>query len=284
MKIGIIAKPHRADFSSRLSEILEWLEDHDCEPVVEDSVAEGFDLESVQIARREDIPRLVQAIIVFGGDGTLLSVARSVGDSGTPILGVNLGSLGFLTEVTVDELYPAVEQILAGQHRIERRWLLKTEIVPVQGIAATYHALNDVVINKGAISRIISLETYIQDDFTATFLADGIIVATPTGSTAYSLSAGGPIVFPTLDSVILTPICPHTLTNRPLVVPADAKIRIVLSSGKDVMLTVDGQVGTALQEGDAIWFTRSPFSIGLIQSKERSYFDILREKLKWAER
>ena len=284
MKIGIIAKPHRTDFSSRLSEILEWLEDHDCEPVVEDSVAEGFDLDSVQIARREDIPRLVQAIIVFGGDGTLLSVARSVGDSGTPILGVNLGSLGFLTEVTVDELYPAVEQILAGQHRIERRWLLKTEIVPVQGTATTYHALNDVVINKGAISRIINLETYIQDDFTATFLADGIIVATPTGSTAYSLSAGGPIVFPTLDSVILTPICPHTLTNRPLVVPADTKIRIVLSSGKDVMLTVDGQVGTALQEGDEIWFTRSPFSIGLIQSKERSYFDILRKKLKWAER
>ena len=284
MKIGIIAKPHRTDFSSRLREILEWLEDHDCQLVVEDSVAEGFGLDSVRIARREDIPDLVQAIIVFGGDGTLLSVARSIGDSGTPILGVNLGSLGFLTEVTVDELYPAVEQLLAGRHRIEKRWLLKTEIVPAQGTAVTYQALNDAVINKGAISRIISLETYIQDDFTATFLADGIIVATPTGSTAYSLSAGGPIVFPTLDSIILTPICPHTLTNRPLVVPADAGIRIVLSSGQDVMLTVDGQVGTALQEGDEIRFTRSPFSIGLIQSRERSYFDILREKLKWAER
>lgn len=284
MKIGIVAKPHRANFAKELSEIFRWLQDHDCELVVEDALAEEFGLDSTQVAHQDDIPPLVQAIIVFGGDGTLLSVARSIRDCGTPILGVNLGSLGFLTEVTVDELYPAVEQLLAGRHRIEKRWLLKAEIRPAQGNTIIYHALNDAVINKGAISRIISLATYIQDDFTATFLADGIIVATPTGSTAYSLSAGGPIVFPTLDSIILTPICPHTLTNRPLVVPANAEIRLVLRSGRDVMLTMDGQIGAALQEGDEIVFTRSPYSIGLIQSKERSFFDILREKLKWAER
>lgn len=284
MKIGVIAKSHRTEFAGKLQEAVQWLHSRGCETIVETEVVQNFGLTGVTGFSREQIPYLADAIVVFGGDGTILSVARLLKDTGTPILAVNLGSLGFLTEVTLDELYPALEKFLAGEHKIDWRRLLKAELQRAGGERTTFHALNDAVINKGALARIISMDAYINQDFIANFLADGMIISTPTGSTAYSLSAGGPIVFPTLDSIILTPICPHTLTHRPIVIPAESRVRISLKSGDDVMLTVDGQTGLPLHEGDEILCTQSEFHIKLIQSGHKSFFDVLRKKLKWAER
>ena len=215
MKIGIVAKPPSTKFAATLAEVLEWLRSRGCEIIVEDSIAQTLELKEVVTAAREDLAELVDAIVVFGGDGTLLSVARSIRGRDTLILGVNMGSLGFLTEITLDELFPTLEQLLAGKQRIDRRSMLKIELHSTNGSVRTFHALNDVVINKGAVARIISMDAFINEDFIAHFLADGMIISTPTGSTAYSLSAGGPVLYPTLDSVVLTPICSHTLTNRP---------------------------------------------------------------------
>lgn len=284
MRIGIIAKPHRLDFAHQLKAALQWLRERGCETVVEQEVVQRFGLEGEAAAAREKIPQLVDTIVVFGGDGTMLSVARLVQGSATPVLGVNLGSLGFLTQVTIEEMYPALEQLLAGRHSIDRRRMLRAELRQPKGASSVHHALNDVVINKGALARIISIDTFADDHFIANFQADGMIVSTPTGSTAYSLSAGGPIVFPTLESLLLTPICPHTLTNRPLVIPAQSRVRIRLKSGEDVMLTVDGQVGLPLQEGAEIICTRSEYEIELVRPGEKSFFELLREKLKWGER
>lgn len=284
MKIGIIAKSHRTEFTGKLKETLEWLRARGCDAIVDKEVAEKFGLEKESAVAREEIPGLVDAIVVFGGDGTMLSVARLMGKNRTPILGVNLGSLGFLTEVTLDELYPALEQLLAGKHTIECRGMLKTQVHQGAGEVKVYHALNDAVINKGALARIFSIDAFVNDDFIANFHADGMIISTPTGSTAYSLAAGGPIVFPSLQSILMTPICPHTLTNRPLVIPAESRVRLVLKSGDDVMLTVDGQVGLSLREGDEIICTRSHYQIELIRPRHKSFFTVMREKLKWGER
>jgi len=284
VKIGIVAKPHRPKFAATLEEVLKWLRSRGCEIIVEDSIVRTLKLKEVVAATRENLAELVDVIVVFGGDGTMLSVARSIQGRATLILGVNMGSLGFLTEITLDELYPTLEQLLAGKHTIDRRSMLKIEVHSTDGPVKTYHALNDVVINKGAVARIISMDAFINEDFIAHFLADGMIISTPTGSTAYSLSAGGPVLYPTLDSVVLTPICSHTLTNRPLVIPGDSSIRVVVKSGEDVMLTVDGQVGMALKEGEEIRCSRSEFWIELIQPGNKGFFDVLREKLKWGER
>lgn len=284
MRIGIYAKPHRTEFAGCLQEAVNWLKKHGCEPLIEEGVVRNFGLTGVTGVPREDIPERADSIVVFGGDGTILSVARLVQGRKAPILGVNMGSLGFLTEVTLAELYPALEELLAGRFRTQKRSMLKTEVHPVRGPASTHHTLNDVVINKGALARIIGLEVFISSNFVASFMADGLILATPTGSTAYSLSAGGPIVFPTLEAFIITPICPHTLTNRPLVIPADRVVRVRLSAGEDVMLTIDGQIGVEFQEGDEILCSLSEYSIELIQPTEKNFFDVLRAKLKWAER
>jgi NAD+ kinase len=282
--VGVVSKPHRTEFARKLEEILHWLRRRGCETLVEESVLENFGLSGYAGVTRQEMPSQVDAIIVFGGDGTILSVARSIGDNNAPILAVNLGSLGFLTEVTLDELYEALERLLRGEHRIDERRLLDATVKRRDGSSASFHALNDVVITKGALARIIQLDAYIDEDFMATFLADGLIIATPTGSTAYSLAAGGPIVLPSLACTVVTPICPHTLTNRPLVFPPESEIRITLTSGEDVMLTVDGQQGVELAEEDEIVCTSSRRRIELIKPHNKSFFDVLREKLKWAQR
>ena len=284
MKIGIVAKPHSTQLAATLKEVVQWLRSRNCETIVEGSIAQASPLNDVLTAPREKIPELVDVIVVFGGDGTMLSVARSIQGRNTQILGVNVGSLGFLTETTLDELYPVLERLLAGKHTTSRRSMLKIDVHHTNGRVETYHALNDIVINKGAVARIISMDTFVNEDFITNFLADGMIISTPTGSTAYSLSAGGPVLYPTLDSVVMTPICSHTLTNRPLVIPAESSIRVVVKSGEDVMLTVDGQVGVPLTEGDEIHCTQSEYQINLIQSGDKGFFDVLREKLKWGER
>ncbi len=284
LKIGVIAKTHRTDFAGHLQDSIAWLEENGCQVWVDRRVVREFDLPAEVCVDFEQIPEKADVIIVFGGDGTLLSAARLVTHHPVPILGVNLGSLGFMTEVTLEELPLALERLLSGDYKLSSRCVLKVELSRASGERQVLQALNDAVINKAALARIISLDAYCNDDFIANFLADGMIIATPTGSTAYSLSAGGPIVFPTEDLITLTPICPHTLTNRPLIIPADYQVRVILRSGEDVMLTVDGQVGLEMSEGDVLTCTQSEHRIELIQPGHKNFFDILREKLKWGER
>jgi len=283
MRIGIFVKRDRRDFADRLGGIVRWLKERDCQVEVDERVAAEFGLPEFaapghEIAARSDF------VIAFGGDGTLLSVARLVAGATAPILGVNLGTLGFLTGVTAEEIYEALDAMLTGKYRLDRRRMLKAEIVtPKQD--GCYHALNDLVINnKGTLARMISVDVTINGDFTSQFQADGIIISTPTGSTAYSLSAGGPIVCPALNATILTPICPHTLTHRPLVLPAEASVMVTLRAGEDVTLTIDGQVGVGLDVDSEIICTESEYQIDLVQPTSRSFFDVLRQKLKWGER
>ncbi len=224
-------------------------------------------------------------VVVLGGDGTLISVARMIGERELPIFGVNLGSLGFLTEITLDELYPALESCLKGDYNISERTMLSVTVERDGDLISENRVLNDVVINKGALARIIDLETTVNDDYLTTFRGDGLIISTPTGSTGYSLSASGPILYPELDCFVLSPICPHTLTNRPIVVGSEAIITVALKCiNEDVCLTLDGQVGIKLECGDVVRIARSKLRTRLIISSSRDYFEILRTKLKWGER
>jgi NAD+ kinase len=284
MKIGIVAKPHQTQFDLHLKDLLAWLQDHNCEAIVEEEVVQAFALTQVKGTLLENIPAQADLIMVFGGDGTMLRVARSIEGRPAPILGVNLGSLGFLTEITLEDLYPALERVLEGKYAIDRRNMLKVSIHRGGHPVATHHALNDAVINTGALARLISMDAFVDEEYIATFPADGMIISTPTGSTAYSLSAGGPVLCPQLDSVVMTPICSHTLTSRPLVIPAESNIRVVVKSGEEVMLTVDGQIGVPLGAGDEVCCTRSEYQIELVQAGHKDFFDVLREKLKWGER
>lgn len=281
-KIGIICKAGRPEPPEILKELLPWLRKKGFETFLDSETAAILDMEGHP---RSQIPSLVDVIVVLGGDGTMLSVARLVCEKGIPILGVNLGGLGFITEVQRAELYEAMDKILSGECSFEERIMLTAHIHRHGERIAEYTVLNDVVINKGALARIIDLETYINKAYVTTFKADGLIVSTPTGSTAYSLSAGGPILYPTLNSIVLTPICPHTLTNRPIVLPDDVLIEIALKSpSEDVFLTLDGQVGFSLRQNDIVEVKKSPYKTKLLIPYERDYFQILRTKLKWGER
>jgi len=226
-------------------------------------------------------------VVVLGGDGTLLSVARALGSRAVPILGVNLGTLGFLTEIALDELFAALDRVLRGEHRIESRMRLEVGVVR-GGVEAPpaerFLALNDAVLTKADLARMIDLETRAGGDLVTSYHADGLIVATPTGSTAYSLSAGGPIVLPELEAFVLTPICPHTLTQRPLVLSHSAEIEIVVRSREEVQLTIDGQEGATLQQGDSVRVRRSAHPVHIVVSPFRSRFEILRQKLGWGTR
>ncbi|MFZ5453282.1 MAG: NAD(+)/NADH kinase [Thermodesulfobacteriota bacterium] len=230
------------------------------------------------------LPDDIEFIVVMGGDGTLLSVARRYGQRGIPILGVNVGGLGFLTEVSLEELYPALEQILDGRFEVEERMMLSATIFREGQRFWEETVLNDAVINKGALARIVELTAWIDGEYLTTYRADGLIISTPTGSTAYTLSAGGPIVYPTLRHVLLLPICPHTLSNRPIILPETVTVAVTLDpKAEDVYLTVDGQVGQALQPGDRVEVRRAPHHLKLIKSPRRSHFEILRAKLGWGE-
>ncbi len=281
-KIGIICKTGIPEPSEILKDLLPWLKQKGCEIYVDSETASLLNIEG---SPRSQIPSLADIIIVLGGDGTMLNVARLVGDKGLPILGVNIGGLGFLTSVQEVELYEVLDKVLAGECAVEERIMLTACVLRHSECIAEYNVVNDVVVNKGALARIIDLETYIDHNYIATFKADGLIVSTPTGSTAYALSAGGPILYPTLNSIILAPICPHTLTNRPIVLPDDVVVNIVLKSqNEDVFLTLDGQVGFSLRQNDIIEVKKSQFKAKFFIPCEREYFQILRTKLKWGER
>jgi len=229
------------------------------------------------------IPNTVNWVVVLGGDGTLLGAARKVGKYGVPILGVNLGGLGFLTSIPLKGLYPAIGRMLNGELEVESRLMLETKVLREEDEICRFPVLNEVVINKGPLARIIDLNVYINERFLTTFRADGLIIATPTGSTAYNLSAGGPILYPTMANFILTPICPFTLSNRPLILPDSDIISIKMGkeSEERVHLTFDGQVGFDFSYGDKVMIKKSEQGIKLIKSPDRSYFDILRAKLMW---
>jgi NAD+ kinase len=240
------------------------------------------------VAGKAAVAAGVEMVLVLGGDGTLLSMADCIGEagSGIPILGVNFGSLGFLTEITLPELYPSLEAALEGRAHVEHRLMLHSTTVREGRVFQQLLALNDAVITKTARSRMIDLSVSVGDEFVTRVKADGLIIATPTGSTAYNLAAGGPIVQPNVDAIILTPIAPHTLTNRPVVIPATSAVRVHpnMEDRDEVFVTFDGQAGFQLQAGDEITVRRADWMLRLIRPSTRSYFEVLRTKLKWGER
>lgn len=283
-RVGVIAKPHRAEAKVVVRELVAWLRARGCEVVLDLETA-ALTGEEQSGLPKEELPSQADLLVVIGGDGTLLSVARLVGPQAVPILGVNLGGLGFLTEITLDELYPVLGVVLQGEYRATPRMLLDVAVHRQGERIAKHLVLNDAVINKGALSRIVQFEVYIDDEYVTSYRADGLIVSTPTGSTAYCLSAGGPILLPTMQALVVIPICPHTLTNRPLVLPEGVRVKVILDSeNEDVYLTLDGQVGSPLRYQDTVEIRRSQQEITLIGSPQKSFYQILRTKLKWGER
>src|SRR5436190_535604 len=287
--VGIVAKSHLRAAVPHLVDIGAWLRARGIDAIFESATAALMSsADGHRVADKLALVGMVDMVVVLGGDGTLLSMADCIAAAGKsiPILGVNFGSLGFLTEVTLPELYPSLETVLAGKAQVEERMMLASTVRRPTETLTPYVALNDVVVTKTARSRMIDLSVSVGDEFVTRVKADGLIVATPTGSTAYNLAAGGPIVHPTVDALILTPIAPHTLTNRPVVIPASATVRVQphMDSRDEVFITFDGQAGFQLQDGDDISIRRSERSLQLIHPSTRSYYDVLRQKLKWGER
>jgi NAD+ kinase len=288
-RVGVVAKSHLRAATPHLVEIGAWLEARGVEPVFETATAALMPPgPGRRVSDKATLVSEVDMVVVLGGDGTLLSVADAIGaaGSGIPMLGINFGSLGFLTEVTLPELYPSLESALSERANIENRMMLQSTTLRAGAAFAEHLALNDVVITKGARSRMIDLSVSVNGEFVTRVKADGLIVATPTGSTAYNLAAGGPIVQPNMDALLLTPIAPHTLTNRPIVIPADSAVRVqpLMEDRDEVHITFDGQAGFQLQTDDDIRICRAEQVLRLIRPSTRSYFEVLREKLKWGER
>ncbi len=280
---GIITKKNKPEALDLTKAIVAWLDKKGIKTLVDREVAENIG--HPHFVERDDIPPNVDLIVVLGGDGTLLSVARQKSIASTPILGINLGGLGFLTETFKEETFQALEKVVGGDFETDKRLMLKASVYRGGKVVGESTVLNDVVINKGALARIIDLETHIDGGYLATFKADGLILSTPTGSTAYSLAAGGPIVYPSLDSIIMNPICPHTLANRPLVLPDSSEIKIILkSANQDVHITLDGQEGMPLNGEDIVEVRKAGSHIHLIKSSSKTYFELLRTKLRWGER
>jgi NAD+ kinase len=279
-KIGLILKKQDSRIQSILKDIVPWLHSRGVEVFVDQVSAEHCP-PGTRVATPEEIVAQVDMLSVFGGDGTLLYAARLVGGTGVPILGINLGSLGFLTEVKLDEMYEAFGLLVSGSYQLERRMLLNVEVIRDGEVSAQYLALNDAVINKGALARIMDLDVSVNAQPVLSTRADGLILSTPTGSTGYSLSAGGPILFPALEAFIIAPICPHTLTNRPVVIPDKDTVVVCLRRGTDAMLTVDGQVGMPLEPQDCIRVRRADAVLQLVLPFGNTFFKLLREKLRW---
>jgi NAD+ kinase len=284
---GIIANKQKPDIADLVQGLRSWLEQKDARVLLWDDLSDmvsGGDFKPIEVVAGES-----DIVVAVGGDGTLLRAARAVGSQMTPILGVNIGSLGFLTEVTVSEVYEALEEIIQGGYRYEDRMNIDAVVKRDGTEISRFTALNDMVINKGALSRVIGMKTAIDSNYLATYTADGLIVSTPTGSTAYSLSAGGPIVNPAMEAIIATPICPHTLAIRPMILAPDQQLSVELSAGDsvhgkpEVKLTVDGQVGFEMASGDTVVFTKSDRRTRLVLSGYRTFYEVLRDKLKWGD-
>lgn len=280
---AIISKPSKPELHQIVPEVLRWFDERGYQ-VSMDEVTAAYGSNQRVISRDKIGAMHPDFVLVLGGDGTLLSAARAVAADGVPIVGVNLGSLGFLTEVPLSELYQTLEQIDARCCPVETRAMVECSLVRDGKCVETYFALNDVVLNRSAISRLVGFDLFIDDNFVVEYKADGVIISTPTGSTAYSLAAGGPVLMPSVDAFVITPVCPHALTHRPLVVRDTADVRLVIKSeGEQAYLTIDGQVGLPLLSGDHVHFRKAKHSVSLFRMR-RTFFDVLRSKLKWGQR
>jgi NAD+ kinase len=285
-RIGIVVKPHQPDALQTLCRLTEWLN----ERAIQLAGTAEIDRERiehqtgcvVEALAEEQLVNSVDLILVMGGDGTMIATARMLGDREVPVIGVNYGGLGYLAEFRIEELFAALEMILKGEYKVQRRVMFAVELRRSEETVTRNRVLNDVVVNKSALARIIEIETFLDGQFVNAFRADGLIISTPTGSTAYNLSAGGPVVYPSMSAMIITPICPFTLSNRPIVVPDDSMIEVRLKTEhEEVALTLDGQVGIPMEAGDRILIRKSHSTFNLVQPANRNYFDVLRDKLKW---
>jgi NAD+ kinase len=282
-RIGIITKPNEPRAAELAARIAEWAAAHEINLFVNDRVK---DLPPGTFsASARDIADNCEVLVALGGDGTMIATARLVSGRGTPVLGVNLGTLGYLTEFAVEDVIPALEAVVRGEYEVDHRMMLDWRVMRDGDQVGAGTALNDVVVNKSALARIIDIDCTVGNYYVTTYRADGLIIATPTGSTAYNLSAGGPIIAPGVEAVAIAPICPHTLTNRPLVLPHQAEIRLRINTREqEVMLTSDGQTGMPLMSDDRVEIRKSAKTFNTISAKDRDYFDILRNKLKWSGR
>lgn len=285
-RIGIVLKPHQRDALRTICELVTWLAERGIElvggPEIERERIEHETGCAISELPHDQIAASADLMLVLGGDGTMIATARLVGDREVPVLGINYGGLGYLAEFRIEELYHALESILSGNFRLDKRVMLDVELKRGDQSITRNRVLNDVVINKSALARIIEIEAYLNRHFVNGFRADGLIISTPTGSTAYNLSAGGPVIFPSMNAVVITPICPFTLSNRPIVVPDDATIELLLKTDQEeVTLTLDGQVGFDLKVEDRVVIRKSNVTFNLVQPSNRNYFDVLRDKLRW---
>ena len=285
-RVGVVVKPHQPEAVATICRLVEWLAARGItfvgEPEIERGRIEGETGCAIEIQERDHLAETVDLLVVLGGDGTMIATARMIADRELPVLGINYGRLGFLAEFRTEEMLGALEAIIAGDYRLDRRVMLNAELTRGDEILLSNRVLNDVVISKSALARIIEIETRLNSLYVNSFRADGLIVSTPTGSTAYNLSAGGPIVYPSMNAVVVTPICPHTLSNRPLVVPDDAWIELTLKTpDEEVALTLDGQIGFPLEAGDKTLVRKSRTTFNIVQPNNRNYFDVLRDKLRW---
>jgi NAD+ kinase len=285
-KVGVLARPDLGEAGPTLRDLIRWLGERGVGVCLEERTARLVKdvAAACSVASGEEVVKDADALVVLGGDGTLLAASHLVQKS-IPVLGVNFGSLGFLTEITLPELYPALEGVLAGTYRYEERRMLHAVVRREGQPESAGDVLNDVVITKATFSRIIELEVAVDGAFVSSFRADGLIVSSPTGSTAYNLAAGGPILHPTLPAIVLTPICPHMLSNRPLVLSDAVSVEVRLRDARDgdVQITLDGQQGFPLAPRDTVTVTRSAHALRLVKAPERDYFEVLRTKLKWGE-
>jgi NAD+ kinase len=280
---GLVANLEKENVLDLVEMIVKWMEDNHCRPVLSPAVADILRLH--QYSGKEFGQEKIDCLIVLGGDGTLLSSARRAALTGTPILGINIGRIGFLTEVEEPNIIPAMEKLLRGEYTIEKRMMLEAKVYRGGVCVEDSIALNDAVITKGGFARLIFLETYVNDEYVANYPADGLIIASPTGSTAYSLSAGGPLITPALELMLITPICPHSLWARPLVIDAQARIKVNLHTRKEeATLTMDGQYAFKLEQNDTVIITRSPFQAKFIRLKKRTFYYLYRTKLSEGEK
>jgi NAD+ kinase len=282
--IGIFSRPRPTALAEVVPQLLKWLKERGATPVYDSETACAVEPCERNALERSEVAKRADMLLVLGGDGTILAATREAAPRGIPILPINLGGLGFLTSFTLDELYPALEDAFAGRETVSERVLLCVERIHDGQKLAVQRVLNEAVVHKGSLARMIELELHIDGAFVCRYRSDGLIVATPTGSTAYSLSAAGPIVHPDVESILITPICPHTLSDRPVVVSDSSKVELRFSEHSDhVVLTLDGQIGVQLEKGDRVSITRAAERLKLIHPAKKTYFEILRNKLKWGE-
>lgn len=282
-KVGVVVKPHASRINMQLPKVITLLRDMGCQVMLDDLADQEVD-EDVDIMSRGELVSRADMMIVLGGDGTMLSLAKYQADHARPILGINMGSLGFLTEVAVTEASEMISKALKGELQLSERMMLESTLIRKGREQPLQRVLNDVVINKSALARIFNIEVKIDGTVITTIRADGIIICTPTGSTAYNLAANGPIIYPEMRVIALTPICPHTLTYRPVVLPGEALVDLTLLDSEETYLTMDGQAGFPLHQGDTVRVYQSKHTMPIFKPSDKSFFTVLKNKLKWGDR